>query len=84
MTPEPGKPQKSAEQHAGNSPDTIPGGAIYSYNMDDSKTPGGIKVRWKVRVVTGPQAARQAEAIREALIWAVKHQHQLRSPQDTP
>ena len=51
MTPEPGKPQKSAEQHAGNSPDTIPGGAIYSYNMDDSKTPGGIKVRWKVREI---------------------------------
>ena len=88
MTPEPGKPQKSAEQHAGNSPDTIPGGAIYSYNMDDSKTPGGIKVRWKVRVVTGPQAARcdarQAEAIREALTWAARHQHQLHSPRDTP
>ena len=63
-------------------------GTIYSYNVDYSKTPGGIKVRWKVRVVTGPQAARydarQAEAIREALIWAVKHQDQLRSPQDTP
>ncbi len=52
------------------------------------KTPGGIKVRWKVRVVTGPQAARydarQAEAIREALTWAVRHQRQLRSTQDTP
>jgi hypothetical protein len=56
--------------------------------VDDSKTPGGIKVRFKVRVVTGPQAARydarQAEAIREALTWAVKHQDQLRSAQDTP
>jgi hypothetical protein len=82
-----GKPQESPEQHARYSPDTIPNGTIYSYNVDDSKTPGGIKVRWKVRVVTGPQAARydarQAEAIREALTWAVKHQHQLRTP-DTP
>ena len=88
MIPEPGKPQESAEEHAGNSPDTIPSGTIYSYNVDDSKTPGGIKVRWKVRVVTGPQAARydarQAEAIREALTWAVRHQDQLRSPQDAP
>jgi hypothetical protein len=40
----------------------------FSYNEDDSKTPGGLKVRWKSRVVTGPEAARldarQAEAIR--------------------
>ena len=88
MTSTPGMPQESAEEHARNSPDTIPSGTIYSYNVDDSKTPGGIKVRWKVRVVTGPQAARydarQAEAIKEALTWAVKHQHQLRSPQDSP
>ena len=81
-------PHESAEEHAVNSPDAIPGGTIYSYNVDDSKTPGGIKVRWKVRVVTGPQAARydarQAEAIREALTWAVRHKDQLRSPQDTP
>jgi hypothetical protein len=88
MTSTPGKPQESAKEHARYSPDAIPSGTIYSYNVDDSKTPGGIKVRWKVRVVTGPHAARydarQAEAIREALTWAVKHQHQLRSPQDTP
>ena len=74
MIPESGKPQESAGEHAGNSPDTIQNGTIYSYNLDDSKTPGGIKVRWKVRVVAGPEAARydarQAEAIRELLIWA--------------
>jgi hypothetical protein len=88
MTSEPGKPLESAEEHAGNAPDTIPSDTIYSYNVDDSKTPGGIKVRWKVRVVTGPQAARydarQAEAIREALTWAVRHQDQLRSAQQAP
>ena len=42
--------------------------------MDDSKTPGGLKVRWKVRVITGPAAAgydaRQNAAIRELLQWA--------------
>jgi hypothetical protein len=45
--------------------------------MGDSETPAGVKVRWKVRVVTGPEAARwdtrQAEAIKEALTWL--HQH---------
>jgi hypothetical protein len=59
------------KQHHMNSPVTIPETATYSYNLDDSKTPGGMKVRWKVRVVTGPEAARwdarQAEAIKELL-----------------
>jgi hypothetical protein len=53
---------------------TIPNGTIYSYNLDDSKTPGGLKVRFKIRVATGPEAARwdarQAEAIKELLTWA--------------
>jgi hypothetical protein len=57
----------------------IPSGTIYSYNLDDSKTPGGMKVRWKVRVVSGKEAqrwdARQAEAIRELLQWAHRRQH---------
>ena len=43
MTAEPGKPQVSAEEHARYSPDTIPNGTIYSYNLDDSKTPAGSK-----------------------------------------
>jgi len=38
---------------------------------------GGLKVKWTVRVVDGPEAAqvdaRQAEAIREALEWIRKH-----------
>ena len=74
MEPGQGMPQESAEEHARYSPDTIPNGTIYSYNMDDSKTPGGMKVRWKIRVATGPEAARydarQAEAIKELLTWA--------------
>ena len=58
---------------------TIPNGTIYSYNLDDRKTPGGLKVRWKIRVATGPEAdrwdARQADAIKELLTWASQQQH---------
>ncbi|HCU96697.1 MAG TPA: hypothetical protein DHU96_29855 [Actinobacteria bacterium] len=47
---------------------------ICSYNSDGSKTPGGLKVRWKIRVASGPEAAlwdaRQAKAIKELLQWA--------------
>ena len=55
----------------------IPNGTIYSYNLDDGKTPGGLKVRWKIRVATGTEAdrwdARQADAIKELLTWASQH-----------
>ena len=78
----PGMPRKPGEEHAGKPPVTIPDSTIYSYNLDDSKTPGGIRVRWKARVVTGPEAARydarQAEAIRELLTWA--HHRAARNP----
>ena len=47
------RPEKS-EEHASNSPAAIPESTIYSYNMDDSKTPGGMKVRWKIRVIDRP------------------------------
>jgi hypothetical protein len=70
--------QEKHEEHAGNSPASIPDSTIYTYNMDDSKTPGGLKVRWKVRVITGPAAAqydaRQNAAIRELLQWACQQQ----------
>jgi hypothetical protein len=43
---------------------------------------GGLKIKWTVRVVSGPDAARVdarlAEAIREILRWA--HQHNLLPP----
>jgi hypothetical protein len=75
--PEPGK------EHARNSAGSIPESTIYSYNLDDTKIPGGLKVRWKVRVVTGLAAtrydARQNQAIRELLQWASRHQHHNRA-----
>jgi hypothetical protein len=88
MSAAPGNGHEKNEEHTGNSPISIPDSTIYSYNLDDSKTPGGIKVRWKIRVVSGPAAARydarQAEAILEALRWTARHQRQLRAARPAP
>jgi hypothetical protein len=88
MEPAPGNYHEKGKEHADNSAEAIPGGTIYNYNLDNSKTPGAIKVRWKIRVVTGPEAARydarQAEAIMEALRWTARHQRQLRAARPAP
>src|ERR1700722_8591519 len=51
----------------------IPNGTIFAYNLEEKNNAGGMRVRWKIRVANGPEAARaearQAEAIREALTW---------------
>jgi hypothetical protein len=50
------------------------GARIISYNFSEGERPGGMKIRAKIRVVTGRQAAvldaAQAEAIRELLLWS--------------
>jgi hypothetical protein len=77
MDPERGKPQEQGKEHPSNSWDSIPESTSYASNLDDTKTPGGLKVRWKVRVVTGPAArydGRQNQAIRELLQRASRHQ----------
>jgi hypothetical protein len=60
-----------------NSPSSMDGARIISYNFSEGERPGGMKVRAKIRVVGGRQAAaldaRQAEAIRELLLWARQH-----------
>jgi hypothetical protein len=67
------------EEHADNSFMAIPGNAYLSYYRDDMESTGGLKVKWKIRVATGPEAARldarQAAAIRELLLWATQQQH---------
>jgi hypothetical protein len=82
MSAAPQNSHRENEEHPGNSPASIPENTIYTYNMDDSKTPGGLKVRWKVRVITGPAAAgydaRQNAAIRELLQWACQQQQRRR------
>jgi hypothetical protein len=71
------------EEQQVNSPSVIDGARIISYNFSEGERPGGMKVRAKVRVVSGRQAAalnaRQAEAIRELLLWARQHR-QARQP----
>lgn len=70
------------KEHTSNSPADIPRSAIYSYYRDGMENVGGLKIKWTVRVVSGPDAARVdarlAEAIREILRWA--HQHKRLPP----
>jgi hypothetical protein len=51
----------------------IDSGNIISYNINEDERPDGIKVQFKIQVVTRKRAAaideRQADAIRELLIW---------------
>jgi hypothetical protein len=58
-------------------PAEMPRPAIFAYNVSEGERPGGIKVRWKVRVAEGAEAARVDarvnEAIRELLAWSRQH-----------
>jgi hypothetical protein len=79
--PEPGK--QNTEKHDRNSGGIVKGPLIISYNLTKEQRPGGLKVRFKVRVETGKKAAAidaaQAEAIRELLLWSREHRtHQPR------
>ena len=60
-----------------NSPGIVEGPRIISYNLNEDERPGGMKVRFKIRVETGRKAAalnaQQAEAIKELLQWARQH-----------
>jgi len=55
----------------------VNGPRIISYNLSEDERPGGMKVRFKVRIETGRKAAalnaQQAEAIKELLEWARQH-----------
>ena len=72
---EPGKGQ-------GNRRDDTPGmaanGRVISYNVSEDQRPGGIKVRFKIRIATGKRAreidARQAKVIMEVLQWQRQQQ----------
>ena len=70
---DPGK----AEKQAVNSPATIPGPDIIAYNLKKGERPGGMKVRYKIKIETGRKAReldeRQADVIRELLEWARRH-----------
>jgi hypothetical protein len=69
--------KETPEIHDRNSPGIITGPRIISYNLNEEERPGGLKVRFKVRIETGKKAravdARQAEAIKELLEWSRQH-----------
>jgi hypothetical protein len=62
----------------GNGPGIAGNSRVISYNIPEGERPGGIKVRYKIRVITGKRAAqtdaRQARAILEVLQWLSRHQ----------
>jgi hypothetical protein len=68
---------KAPEIHGGNSPAIMDGPRIISYNVPEGERPGGIKVRYKIRIATGKRAreidARQARVIMEVLRWHRQH-----------
>jgi hypothetical protein len=55
----------------------IDGYHIISYDVDESERPGGMKVRYKIRIGSGPRAEAvdeaQARVIREILEWSRQH-----------
>jgi hypothetical protein len=63
-----------------NSPGMVNGPRVISYNLSEDERPGGMKVRFKVRIEQGRKAAalnaQQAEAIKELLEWARQHKTQ--------
>lgn len=65
------------EEHRSNSVPAMGGDRVISYNLSEGERPGGIKVRYKVKIVSGPAArkldAEQARAIREVLEWSRTH-----------
>jgi hypothetical protein len=69
--------QESPEKQHGNSSGIVEGARIISYNLNEAERPGGMKVRFKIRIETGRKAAalnaQQAEAIKELLQWARQH-----------
>ena len=63
---QPGQDREWSEEQAGNSPQTVKGPSIISYNLRREERPGGMKVRYKIKIATGRKAReldeRQADA----------------------
>jgi hypothetical protein len=68
------------QEHGNVQHSEMDGARIISYNFIEGERPGGMKVRAKIRIVKGREAAalnaRQAEVIRELLLWARQHKQQ--------
>jgi hypothetical protein len=73
-----GNQPRNPGNSSGGTPGILNNVRVISYNIPEGERPGGIKVRFKIRVVTGKRAkeidARQARAILEVLQWQRQHQ----------
>ena len=83
MTDQPQRGKENNEKQQSNSGGMVKVQRIISYNLTEEQRPGGLKVRFKVRIETGKKGAAtdaaQAEAIRELLQWSREHRtHQPR------
>jgi len=71
------KPGKRPEIHHGNSSEIEAKGHVISYNVNEDERPGGLRIRFKIRVESGKKAAARdtllASAVKELLQWS--HQH---------
>ena len=78
------KTNSASKENADNSSLNSSFEQVISYNIDENQRPDGLKVRFKVTIVTGKHAAvldaRQAEAIRELLSWTRQHRTQHSPP----
>ena len=72
-----GKHMKTSGNSEGNPAGIAQNGRVISYNVPERERPGGIKVRFKIRIATGKRAkeidARQAKVIMEVLQWQRQH-----------
>ena len=63
-------------------------GEVQVYNLDHTRTPGGMKVRWRVRTATGKEAEQlekqQNQVIIRLLAWADQYlrEHEENPPDD--
>ena len=68
------------QEHENVPPFIMDGARIISYNINEDERPGGIMVRYKIRVVTGPAAKAvddaQAQVLREVLQWSRQQRQQ--------
>jgi hypothetical protein len=65
------------EKQPDNVAPLIPESGIVAYNLREGERPDGMKVRYKIKIVTGPKAReldqQHAEIIRDLLVWARRY-----------
>jgi hypothetical protein len=66
----------------GNTPGITGDCPVISYNLNEGERPGGLKVRYKIRVESGKKAAARdamlADAVKELLQWSLQNRQRSR------